>query len=58
LPHAARRRPEEFMAAFHQQLAPAVNRFKPEFDHPLGRLRRRHGDPLGRLELTDVTIVI
>ena len=41
------------MAAFHDLLAPAVDRFKPELMIISAGFDARHGDPLGRLELTD-----
>ena len=44
---------KEFMAAFHDKLAPAVSRFKPELIILSAGFDARHGDPLGRLELTD-----
>jgi len=44
---------KEFMAAFHHQLAPAVQRFKPELVILSAGFDAMHGDPLGRLELTD-----
>jgi acetoin utilization deacetylase AcuC-like enzyme len=51
MPRGAGRK--EFMAAFHHQLAPAVDRFKPELIILSAGFDARHGDPLGRLELTD-----
>jgi acetoin utilization deacetylase AcuC-like enzyme len=45
---------KEFMAALHHQLAPAVSRFKPDLIIISAGFDARHGDPLGRLELTDV----
>jgi acetoin utilization deacetylase AcuC-like enzyme len=44
---------KEFMAAFHDRLAPAVDRFQPELVIISAGFDARHGDPLGRLELTD-----
>jgi acetoin utilization deacetylase AcuC-like enzyme len=44
---------KQFLAAFHDQLAPALNRFKPELVIISAGFDARHGDPLGRLELTD-----
>ena len=44
---------EEVFAAFQHQLAPAVDRFKPELVFVSAGFDSRHGDPLGRLELTD-----
>lgn len=44
---------KEFFAAFLGQLAPAVARFKPELILISAGFDARHGDPLGRLELTD-----
>lgn len=44
---------KEVMAAFHDQLAPAVNRFKPELIIISAGFDARRGDPLGRLELRD-----
>jgi len=44
---------KEFMAAFRDKLAPAVSRFKPELIILSAGFDSRHGDPLGRLELTD-----
>lgn len=44
---------KEFMAAFHDRLAPAVARFKPELILISAGFDARHGDPLSRLELTD-----
>ncbi len=44
---------KEFLAALHHQLAPAVSRFKPELIIISAGFDARHGDPLGRLELTD-----
>jgi acetoin utilization deacetylase AcuC-like enzyme len=44
---------KEVMAAFYHQLAPAVDRFKPELIILSAGFDARHGDPLGRLELTD-----
>ena len=44
---------KEFMAAFHDKLAPAASRFKPELVIISAGFDARHGDPLGRLELVD-----
>ena len=44
---------KEFMFAFQNLLAPAVDRFKPELIIISAGFDARHGDPLGRLELTD-----
>jgi len=44
---------KEFMFAFQHLLAPAVDRFKPELIIISAGFDARHGDPLGRLELTD-----
>ena len=44
---------KEFRAALHHQLAPAMSRFKPELIIISAGFDARHGDPLGRLELTD-----
>ena len=44
---------KEFFAAFRDKLAPAVHRFKPELIILSAGFDARHGDPLGRLELTD-----
>jgi len=44
---------KEFIAAFRDKLAPAVSRFKPELIVLSAGFDARHGDPLGRLELTD-----
>jgi acetoin utilization deacetylase AcuC-like enzyme len=44
---------KQFMAAFRDKLAPAVSRFKPELVILSAGFDSRHGDPLGRLELTD-----
>ena len=44
---------KEFMSAFRDKLAPAVSRFKPELIILSAGFDARHGDPLGRLELTD-----
>jgi acetoin utilization deacetylase AcuC-like enzyme len=44
---------KEFMAAFNDRLAPAVDRFKPDLAIISAGFDARHGDPLGRLELTD-----
>ncbi len=51
MPRGAGRK--EFMAAFHHALAPALQRFKPELVILSAGFDSRHGDPLGRLELTD-----
>jgi acetoin utilization deacetylase AcuC-like enzyme len=44
---------KEFMAAFRDKLAPAVSAFKPELIILSAGFDARHGDPLGRLELSD-----
>jgi acetoin utilization deacetylase AcuC-like enzyme len=44
---------KEFLLAFHHELAPAVSHFKPELLILSAGFDARHGDPLGRLELTD-----
>lgn len=44
---------KEFMAAFHSRLAPAIDRFRPELVMISAGFDARHGDPLGRMELTD-----
>lgn len=44
---------QEFWCAFEQRLAPAMNRFRPELIIISAGFDARHGDPLGRLELTD-----
>jgi len=44
---------KEFMAAFHDKLAPAAKRFKPELVIISAGFDARRGDPLGRLELVD-----
>jgi acetoin utilization deacetylase AcuC-like enzyme len=44
---------KEFVAAFTDLLAPAVQRFKPELIIISAGFGARHGDPLGRLELVD-----
>ena len=41
------------MTALHHQLAPAIKRFRPELCIISAGFDARHGDPLGRLELTD-----
>jgi acetoin utilization deacetylase AcuC-like enzyme len=51
LPRGAGRK--EFMAVFHGSLAPAMVRFRPELVIISAGFDARHGDPLGRLELTD-----
>jgi acetoin utilization deacetylase AcuC-like enzyme len=43
----------EFLAAFQDKLLPAAKRFKPELIMISAGFDARHGDPLGRLELTD-----
>ena len=43
----------EFMAAFENELLPAVDRFRPELMIISAGFDARQGDPLGRLELTD-----
>jgi acetoin utilization deacetylase AcuC-like enzyme len=47
----------EFMVAFHDLLAPAVDRFKPELIIISAGFDARRGDPLGRLELTDADYI-
>jgi acetoin utilization deacetylase AcuC-like enzyme len=44
---------KEFFAAFEHCLAPAADHFKPELVILSAGFDARHGDPLGRLELTD-----
>lgn len=44
---------KEFWSAFQHQLAPAVDRFRPELVIISAGFDARHGDPKGRLELTD-----
>ena len=44
---------KEFMFVLEHQLAPAVSRFQPELVILSAGFDARHGDPLGRLELTD-----
>ncbi len=44
---------KEIFGAFHDQLGPAVTRFKPELIIISAGFDSRHGDPLGRFELTD-----
>jgi acetoin utilization deacetylase AcuC-like enzyme len=44
---------KEFWSAFQSRLAPAVDRFKPELILISAGFDARHGDPLGRFELTD-----
>ncbi len=44
---------KQFLAAFHDLLAPALNRFQPELVIISAGFDAREGDPLGRLELTD-----
>ena len=44
---------KEFFAAFEHRLAPAADHFKPELVILSAGFDARHGDPLGRLELTD-----
>jgi acetoin utilization deacetylase AcuC-like enzyme len=44
---------KEFKSAFENLLAPAMDRFKPELIVLSAGFDARHGDPLGRLELTD-----
>jgi acetoin utilization deacetylase AcuC-like enzyme len=51
LPRGAGRK--EIMAAFRDKLGPALSRFKPELIILSAGFDSRHGDPLGRLELTD-----
>ncbi len=48
---------QEFFAAFHNELAPAVDRFKPELVIISAGFDARHGDPLGQFELTDEDFV-
>jgi acetoin utilization deacetylase AcuC-like enzyme len=43
----------EFFDAFEHQLAPAMSRFRPELVIISAGFDARHGDPKGRLELTD-----
>jgi acetoin utilization deacetylase AcuC-like enzyme len=51
LPRGAGRK--EIMAAFTDKLAPAASRFRPELVIVSAGFDSRHGDPLGRFELTD-----
>jgi acetoin utilization deacetylase AcuC-like enzyme len=51
LPQGAGRK--EFWSAFQSELAPAVDRFRPELVIISAGFDARHGDPLGRLELND-----
>jgi acetoin utilization deacetylase AcuC-like enzyme len=51
LPRGAGRR--EFLAAYQDKLLPAARRFQPELILISAGFDARHGDPLGRLELTD-----
>jgi len=44
---------KEILSAFHNQLAPAIGRFKPELVIISAGFDARRGDPLGRLELVD-----
>ena len=44
---------KEFIAAFENELLPAVSRFQPELVIISAGFDARQGDPLGRLELTD-----
>jgi acetoin utilization deacetylase AcuC-like enzyme len=44
---------KEFLSAFQNELAPAVDRFKPDLVIISAGFDARHGDPLGQLELTD-----
>jgi acetoin utilization deacetylase AcuC-like enzyme len=44
---------KEFFAAFHNDLMPVFQRFKPELVILSAGFDARHGDPLGRLELVD-----
>ncbi len=44
---------KEFLAAFHDKLAPAAKKFKPELIVISAGFDARHGDPLGKLELVD-----
>jgi acetoin utilization deacetylase AcuC-like enzyme len=44
---------KEFWAAFHDKLAPAARKFKPELIVISAGFDARHGDPLGKLELVD-----
>ena len=53
LPAGPRRRPEGIPGRLSATLAPAVDRFKPELVIISAGFDARHGDPLGRLELTD-----
>jgi acetoin utilization deacetylase AcuC-like enzyme len=43
----------DLIPAFRDKLAPAASRFKPELIILSAGFDARHGDPLGRLELTD-----
>jgi acetoin utilization deacetylase AcuC-like enzyme len=52
-PMAAGAGRKEFLAAFEGQLLPAVNRFRPELIILSAGFDARHGDPLGKLTLTD-----
>jgi acetoin utilization deacetylase AcuC-like enzyme len=51
LPRGAGRK--DLMAAYHDKLAPTISRFKPELVILSAGFDARHGDPLGRFELTD-----
>jgi acetoin utilization deacetylase AcuC-like enzyme len=44
---------KEFIDAFENKLAPAVDRFKPDLILISAGFDARRGDPLGRLNLTD-----
>jgi acetoin utilization deacetylase AcuC-like enzyme len=55
LPSGAGRK--EFWSAFEDELAPAVDRFRPELLLISAGFDARHGDPLGRLELSDADYV-
>jgi acetoin utilization deacetylase AcuC-like enzyme len=44
---------KEFLSAFETELAPAMDRFRPELVIISAGFDARHGDPLGGLELTD-----
>jgi acetoin utilization deacetylase AcuC-like enzyme len=48
---------KEFLRAFEDDLAPAVQHFKPELVIISAGFDARHGDPLGRFELTDADYV-
>ncbi len=48
---------KEFLAAFENELLPAVNRFRPELVLLSAGFDARHSDPLGRLLLADEDFV-